>query len=152
MSDFDPKADGLNCYPEGEYEASIEKIEEGRSSKGTPMLTITLRAYRDSGDRTIKDYIPTLPSSRMLWKLRRLCQAVGRDDAWDTGSISKCAEAIMGARKNLTVDLAVESSDQYGDQNKVRAYKPLMRSSGGQAVLAPSVTGPTPLTDSDIPF
>jgi len=61
---------------EGSYKGVIEHVESKASSKGNPMLVVTLRVWDASGlPSELTDYIVSMPS--MIWKLRHLCESAG---------------------------------------------------------------------------
>ncbi len=81
------------------------------------MLTITFKVYTPTGNTfQLRDYIVM----ESLWKLKRLAQAVGSEAAFERGEFF--ASDYTG--RNLTLELKVEQSAEFGDQNKIKAYKP----------------------------
>jgi len=110
---YNPK-DAVSCLEEGVYKATIEGAEETVSKNNNEMIVFTLKVY-GRYTATLKDWI-VVPAA--IWKLKRVAEAIGKIDHFATGEFD--ADEYIGA--NLCVELAVESSDKYGDQNRVRNY------------------------------
>lgn len=126
--------DALDCLPEGEYDATIEKAEETTSKAGKEMVVLTYRVY-GSREATVKDYI----TEKALFKLKRVAKAIGQEAAFESG-VFKAADY---EGRNLRLSLIVKTDD-YGDKNEIRGY--MASQLGGKAKAAPLVE------DSDIPF
>lgn len=146
---YNPK-DAASAWDAGDYEATIVKVDEGTSgSSGAPMLTVTFKVYNGDKERTIKDYIVN-PST--LFKLKKLAVAIGEGVAFGLGQFDPGDHL----NANLLLTLAVEESDEYGDQNKIKGYKPLSRQPSakpaGSMPVAASAAPYTEITDKDIPF
>ena len=148
---YNPK-DAASAWDAGDYEASIVKVDEGTSgSSGAPMLTVTFKVYNGDKERTLKDYIVN-PST--LFKLKKLAVALGEGVAFGLGKFDP-GDHINA---NLMLTLAVEESDEYGDQNKIKGYKPLSRQPAARpaprvpATLPASAPGAFDIADKDIPF
>jgi hypothetical protein len=151
------------CWPEGDYEAVLEKVEDKRSKAGNDMQELTWKVYRSDGrTQQVYDYI-VVPAG--LFKLKGMARAWGKTAEFDGGTF----QADDHLDESLVVKLIVEKQDGYADKNRIVAYKPLVRSTVGitQAPAAPSrpaggngpatvpyTPGPAPVggSDEDIPF
>lgn len=145
MGWYDPKA-GTNVLPEGEYEATIESVENKPSSSGKPMQRVTFRVYGTT-ERTIREYF-VQPDS--VWKYRKLAQALNQVGAFDAGTFD--AANHIGA--NLRVKLGIKTTAEYGDQNTVEAFMPTaVRGSEPTTRAKPPAGKASAVIDSDdIPF
>ncbi len=140
-------ADATTTWPDGDYEATLVKVDDEPSKNtGAEMLTLTFKVYNGSKEITLKDYI-VAPST--VFKLKKLAVALGEGVAFGLGKFDPCDHL----NANLLLTLATEESDDYGDKNKIKAYKPLSRT---PAAVAAKPVGAMPLgdtiTDKDIPF
>lgn len=146
--DYDP-SQASSAWPAGGYEATIEKVEESLSKeKKDPMLIITFKVYGMPGGPTkgqtisLKEYITAPPpdSGRKgsLWKLKVLADTLGLGEKFKTKTLRP--KELNG--KNLIVNLTVEESQQYGDQNRIDSYAKLER----LTAVAPAEV------DEEVPF
>jgi hypothetical protein len=127
MFEFDPTAIS-SAWPAAQYDAVIEKTEEGASKKGDSMLTVTYRVYHPDGrEQTIKDYFVAPGEGKgNLFRLRQLCNAVGPDaaEAVRTGKLDH-KKQLRG--RSFLLGLKVEESNDFGDQNRADTYSPAMK-------------------------
>ena len=114
MFQYDPR-EASDCLPKGAYEAEILSAEEGISSKGSPMLTVTWGIHHEDRVIKLKDRI-VRPVT--IFKLKKIAEAIGCEVDFDTGVFD--VEVHLGAIVRLT--LSVKNDPQYGDQNNVVAY------------------------------
>ena len=105
------------------------------------MIVIYYRVYAPRGEYEVKDYI----TETMAWKLKRLAKAIGAEASFLKYEFF--AKDYVG--RNLTLVLKVEESDEYGDQNRVKAYKPFIGTV--PAASAPMSARPQQV-DESIPF
>lgn len=150
---YNPKA-AVACLAANVYDASIDKMEAGTTKKGDKdMVTATLRLYTDLGERTIKEWI-VMPD--FAWKLKRIAKAIGKLAAFDSGEFDpRDYEGEV-----LAVELVVEESEEYGDQNRIKAFLPKRVGSRPVDAPAPASTRPKPVAsdaaveiqEDDIPF
>lgn len=130
----------MQCLPEGEYEASIAKIEEDVISKssGKEMTIFHFDVY--AGNRTVrlKDYIVN-PDS--LWKLKKIAKAIGKMAQFESGVF----KASDYAGETLTVTLKIKSDPGYDDQNNIVGYATLQRQTA-----APNRGASATITSKDI--
>ena len=143
---YDPE-DAKRCWKAGEYQGHIEDCEYGQSKNGNDMATVKVRVY--DGDRSIvvRDWIVNHPD--MLWKLKHLASACGREAEFKAGEF----EPHYAVNEPMTVVLSEDDDPKYGEQNRVSDYKP--KASGAVTPKArdkPSVPDSTIPNDSDIPF
>ena len=112
------KEDALRVWPEGDYPASIVKVEERVSKAGNPMLAVEFDAYHKADTMRLTDYI-VLPS--FTWKLRKLARALSAMDAFDAEKFDP-AEYIG---KSLTLTLGIDlPRGGYDERNSIAAYGP----------------------------
>jgi hypothetical protein len=143
MFEFDPNSTS-SAWPTGQYEATIEKTEEGASKAGAPMLTVTYRVYHPQGkDQAITDYFvkPSDGKQGNLFKLKALCEALGADvlAAFKSGKLDH-KKMLRG--RNVLLGLAIETDPKYGEKNKADSYTKLER----------EVLSKTGTDDEEVPF
>ena len=131
---YDPKQ-AVACLPEDSYQATLKTAEETISKSNKDMLVISFDVYAPQGVFHLKEYIV----KESLWKLKRIAQAVGAEASFAKGEFF--AADYVG--RNLTLDLIVEESPDFGDQNRIKAYR---KSTGSTPV--PSGNG----AEENIPF
>ena len=120
---YDPK-DAVSIWPNGNYTATIDRVEEKVSKQGNPMHELTLTVWKGAEQRQVRDYI-AYPD--MTWKLKRLAQALGVEDAFQAGKFDP--EEYVG--KNVALTLGIQpAKDGYDEKNTVRTY---IRSNGATA-------------------
>ena len=143
---YNPK-DAVQCLVEGDYPATITGAEEKTSKTDKPMLVITFKVYSNQSayaqrEVELKEYI--VPE--MAWKLKRIARAIGAEAAFLKGEFF--AADYVG--RNLTLTLIVEETADYGDQNRVKAYKPMI----SMVPQAPPTfqADPSQMKDETIPF
>ena len=142
---YDPK-EAVQCWPEGDYQATIERGEERQSKAGNDMLVVTFKAYRGSETMLLNDYI-VRPAT--IFKLKKIALALGRGDDFEAGKFN--IDDYMG--HNLTLTLGIEQQDGYDDQNKIKKYGAKSGASPRPAAKKPAAKASAePLTDDDIPF
>lgn len=130
MFEFDP-ATATSAWPTGQYEATIEKTEEGASRKTDPMLIVTYKVYHPQGKtQTIIDYFVKPPSDGSrpgnLFKLKALCSAISPEveAAFKTGKLD---HKNMLRGKNVLLGLSIETDPKFGDRNRADTYTKLER-------------------------
>lgn len=131
MFDYDP-TQASSCLPAGTYPAVISKVEEQISKAGNPMLKLTFEAYHGDRKQIVYDYIVN-PAT--LYKLKQLARSLGKLADFE----AKKFDAMQHQGESLVLSLK-EESDDFGDKNTVKAYKPK------DAPTAPADADP------DIPF
>lgn len=115
--------DANKTWPDGEYPAVLEKVEQKTSrlkpdgGGGHPMEQWTFRVYHPEGkDQLIEDYV-TIPAC--TWKIKQLAKALGKDADFKAGTFQ--AEDHIGA--GLTAELITEESVGFDDKNKIKKVK-----------------------------
>jgi hypothetical protein len=168
---YNPK-DAVRVWPEADYQAVLEKVEDKTSkekldgSGGNPMQVLTWTVYNDAGKtQTIQDYI-VIPAA--LFKLRQLAIALGKRAEFDAGKFQ--ADDQIGC--NVMAHLTIEENPGFDDKNKIGKLLPMPTAPGRSAPsrgAAPSIaaemkqragakfpTDPIPDNDGmkpdDIPF
>lgn len=135
-------------FPAGEYDYTVDAAEDTTSKAGNEMIKLTLHVYNADGNkRVLFDYL--LDSA--AWKIKQFAASAGLLDRYDSGEI----EAYEMVGKTGRLKLKIESSEQYGDQNKVAFYlaaKPAGTGyTGGSAPQPDRQARPLDLDDA-IPF
>ena len=124
---YDPR-DATSAIPEGWYPAIIETVVEGQTKTKQDMQTVTFRVY---GPRevTVKEFFH--PAS--LWKYKGLARALGK--------LAEFNQAAFDARnfinQSLDIELSIEDSAQYGEQNRVNRFDADGSQAGGRPVAKP---------------
>lgn len=138
-------------FPAGEYDYTVEEAADETSKAGKPMIHITLFVYNAEGHkRVVHDYL--LASA--AWKIKQFAASAGLLDRYDSGEI----EAYEMVGKTGRLKLKIESSEQYGDQNKVAFYiaaKPAGTGYTGRPAPAPVASGKSQAgsdLNDEIPF
>lgn len=102
-------------FPPGEYDYTIDDAKERTSSAGNEMIELTLHIFNAEGHkRIVSDYIV----NSAVWKIKQCAASCGLMDEFSTGEL----EAYYFVGKSGRVKIKIETSDQYGDKNKVAAY------------------------------
>lgn len=159
---YNHKDGNKECQQAGPYEATLAGYEETTAkSSGKPMMVLAWKCFTPEGTEfIIKDRI-VIPDG--VWKIKRIAQAIGKEreflaDAFQPEDEQGCS---------LILDIGVQKSPGYDDQNNVKGYKPLERKKLGESpALAaqrkramsskdddkePSFAN-APNVDADIPF
>jgi hypothetical protein len=164
MSTFEPKTEqeinSMMVFPAGEYDFEVEDAVWGESKKGKAMITLTIRVFDEQGrNQLVRDWLVASPEPMPLRKLRHYCAATDRMDAYESGDLNNFPGQGAAGRLNL----GVETSDQYGDQNRVVDYvdpskgskEPKREPTGvppAQAKRAREATQADDPADDEIPF
>jgi hypothetical protein len=160
---YDPK-DAVQCWPAAEYPGELTKVEEKTSkvkpdgSGGNPMEVWTFRAFNNSAEQLISDYV-VIPAA--TFKIKQLAEALGRKADFEAGNFQ--AEDHIGA--GVILDLVIDKQDGFDDKNKIRKIKsagasapapatPAARLSGGGRPRQPvqSAIGEDHFSVDDVPF
>lgn len=131
----------------GTYDFEILEAKDAVSKKGNDMIALKLRVFSsDQGERTVRDWL--MPS--MGFKLKHFADTTGLTGAYDAGTLA--AEDCQGRAGKVI--LAIEDSEQYGPQNKVKDYEK-SKKPAEEAMIQPTPkpVRPDPAPDdSGIPF
>jgi len=104
----------------GIYSFEVISAKDATSKKGNDMIELTLRVFPndpDSGPRIIKDWLVAGSPLGEL-KINNFCHCVGIQDAYFAGEFS----AFQCEGQAGSLRLTIQASEQYGDQNSVKAY------------------------------
>lgn len=157
--DYNPK-DASNCWPEDDYSAVLEKVEDKTSkekpdgSGGKPMQVMTWSIYHSDGRKQlITDYV-VIPNA--LFKIKQLAVALGKRDQFDDGQFQ--ADDNIGC--SVIAHLVIEESEGFDDKNKIGRIKaknaPAKPAGVREKVLARTGAAPDltqeQFKDDDIPF
>jgi hypothetical protein len=141
---YNPK-DANQAIPAGTYDASIKAVIEDKegqplmSKKGEPMQKIVFEVYAER-TRQVTQYFT---AKSMLWMYKKMAVAIGQKDAFDAGTFN--AKDHIGA--NLRLELSIEESVQYGEQNVIDAFLPPT-----DGVARTMAAAGTKIDEDDIPF
>lgn len=123
----------FDVLPAGEYEAVIVSSEMKTTQAGTgEYLKLQLQVLNgEHQNRVLFDNLNIKNPSPKAQEIARgtlsaICRAVGVMEPKDSSELHN---------KPLRVKVAVEKSAEYGEQNRVKAYKP--RHAGGQPAATP---------------
>ena len=131
------------ALPTGNYSVKIEKVEGKTTKAGGKALNIQMRVFGEKyANAVLFDFVniehPTSPKAADIGKARiaKIAQLLGstNTDSW------------LG--KELEVFASKETNEQYGDQNRIKAYNEFIMDS------TPMVGGTNagPITTNDVPF
>ena len=110
-------AEAIACLPAGDYPSTIKSAQEETSKQGNAMLVIVFDVHSEKrGRREVTEYI----TESMSWKLKRIAQAIGAESSFVKGEFF--ANDYIG--RHLLLTLTVEDSPKYGEQNRVKSFKP----------------------------
>lgn len=150
--DFEPLAPGT-------YDSMLEAVEEQTSKQGTQMYKVTYAVYAGQAERKVWDYIPH--TEKMVWKLKRIAEAFGVVDDFNTGQFDPSCYVGCGLRLKLAIDPA---KGDYSAKNVVRGWEPkpgasIVKRASTLGVEPVGVAGSTndpkrhvPVSEDDIPF
>jgi len=139
---YDPR-DAIRCLPEGDYQATVEEMQETTSKAGNPMLVVTYKVYATGrGEFSLKEYIV----KQTTWKLKQLAKAVNAN--FESGEVVQ--DEYVG--RNVVLSLGVEEDAEYGDKNIITAVKAAVTRTPPKKFnpLPPAAT--VPASENDIPF
>lgn len=144
MGRYDPADAVGKCWPHGEYEATIHEVVEMESKSRKPMDKVTFEVYRGAESKLHTEYF--VLSGAATWRYKVLASALGQKDAFEAGTFS--ARTYTGRRVKL--ELTIEESDQYGDQNRAGKITKSDSTATAPARTGTKPSAPTP--EDDIPF
>lgn len=112
-------SDASTCWPDGDYEASLEKVEDSTSKKtGNPMQVWTFRAFDANGrSQLVTEYV-VVPAT--TFKIKQLADALGCRAQFDAGTF----QADDHIDEKVVLNLIVESQEGFDDKNRVQRIKP----------------------------
>lgn len=150
MGRYNPEDAAGKCWPEGEYDATISDVVEMESKSGKPMDKVTFEMYRGGESKLHTEYF--VLEGAATWRYKVLAAALGQKEAFNDGTFA--AKTYTGRR--VRVELTIEESDQYGDQNRIgKILKPT--EAGGESRPAKAAAPATGAAEGkvdpdDIPF
>jgi len=147
--------DASDVIPAGVYEASIHSVDT-TDKDGKPLKTrdglyemqkIAFEVY--VGDAARKVWVYFAASPKALFRYRMLAKAIGQGDAFKADRFN--AMDHIGA--NLRVELSIEDSPQYGEQNRVDDFQPsTMTGKREPSRMESTATAKATVEDDSIPF
>lgn len=131
---YNPK-DASNAFEAGEYLAELTSVVDKESkSSGNPMQVWSIKVEDENGRKlNINEYV----TASAAYKIKMLASAIGKLEDFENQSFQ--AEDYIGS--SFMVELTVEKTDQYGDQNRIKKYKP---SQAATPVKPVAPKGPSP--------
>jgi hypothetical protein len=146
MSWYDPK-DASDTIPEGWYSAVIESVKNAVSkNSGRDQQVVQYRVYGPR-EMVLSDYY----QAATLWKYKQLAKALGQEAEFVAGTF----DAKDFLRKSIDVELVIEDSAQYGEQNRIKGFAPDGEQAGAKPSFSasrPSSTKGETIDHDDIPF
>ena len=113
--DYKPE-DASNCFPVGEYSATLTSVEDTTSQKGHPMQHAVWTVYNGDRKQLVDEYIVN-PST--IFRLKQIARAMGKLPEFEKRQFQ--LDDHIGA--NIVVKLSIEKSDEFGDRNRIQYYK-----------------------------
>ncbi|HLX54436.1 MAG TPA: hypothetical protein VKR58_10865 [Aquella sp.] len=107
----------------GQYFFEVKFVEAQVSSKGNPMLKLTLAVWDNEGiSHNIIDYLVSTPT--MAWKIRHFCEAVGLIKEYENGTFNEnmCAGVTGKAQIAYQAGKQKPEGGYYSDKNVVEDY------------------------------
>ncbi len=88
MSEEEAQKARFNLFSDGEYDARIDKVEDGYSkNSGNRMATLHLVVFgKDNENCSAKDFLPN--TAKMVWKIRHCALSAGLEKEWDKKTFS----------------------------------------------------------------
>lgn len=158
MTEQDAMNERFQLLKEGIYEAVVTASQDTTSSKGSPMMDITIAVYDENGkSHDVRDFL--VFTKQMMWKIVHFSDSAGMLKEYEAGKL--CSETAIN--KRVMVKLVVEQGGEipqdklkgkplgtrYFDKNKVEDY---IKKGDQGAAGVPNGDTPPPFTDDDIPF
>lgn len=155
MSEQEAMNERFQLLSEGVYEAVITASQDTTSSKGSPMMDMTVTVYDKNGkSHDVRDFL--VFTKQMMWKAVHFADSAGILKEYEEGKL--CSETAIN--KRCVVKIVVEQGGEipqdklkgkplgsrYFDKNKVEDY--VKKADQG----APTGETPPPFQDDDIPF
>ena len=140
--------------PEGVYDFECVAAEERVSKTGNEMIALQLSLFAGEHRVRVRDWLVATP--KQAFKARHFADTCNCRDLYDAGELT--AEECIG--RCGRVQIIIEKSEQWGDQNKVRDYGDLKpKDKPAQSKLTQSAFGSkrgseavSKLSPGDIPF
>lgn len=150
---YNPK-DANNCLPAGKYAASIlsatvfkddgSPLISGKTGEAMQLVTFEVYPNEEGKPRQIRAYFT---AKSTLFRYRKLAKALGQSEAFSANKFD--AANHIGA--NLTLDLSVKDSAQYGEQNEIDDFLPSTTTARKPSAL-PKPEEAKAIADDSIPF
>jgi hypothetical protein len=141
---YDPKKTA-NTVPPGRYEAVIFSVEEKERKAGGMMEVITYQVFANGKTLVVRDNLVE-GATYANAKYKRLARALGREAEFKEGTF----QAADHRGSNICLELAIEDSDEFGEQNTIKAYWPSAAASNSSAKLKEMADAG--VKESDVPF
>jgi hypothetical protein len=150
MSAQEANAERFQLLKEGQYEGVITSSTDTTSSKGSPMMDMTVSVYDENGkSHEIRDFL--VFTKPMMWKVVHFADSANVSKEYEAGKL--CSEVVLN--KRVMVKIGIENGGEipadrlkgkpagtrYFDKNKIEDY--LKKEKHGNA---------EPFEDDDVPF
>ena len=138
----------FDVLPAGDYDAIIIASERKPTSKGGHMLKLELQVLNgEYQNRKIWDNLNIWNSSDKAVQIAKgtlsaICRAVGVMTPKDSTELHN---------KPLRIKVAVRKSEEYGEQNQIKAYKPRL-TGATYSEPSPPADPVTPVADTETPW
>jgi hypothetical protein len=108
--------DAKRIWPDGDYDAVIEDVEEMVSQSGKDMHRLRFKVWNGDKSIMVDDYI-VYPD--FTWRLGKLAAVFGKQEEFDADEF----DPIILKGKNLTVKLGTQSAKgDFDERNRIDAY------------------------------
>lgn len=153
MSEQEAMAERFQLLKEGIYEGVITASQDKTSSKGSPMMDMTVTVFDEHGKSCdVRDFL--VFTKAMMWKVVHFADSANIMADYETGRL--CSEVAINQRVKVKVvieqggEIPVDKLNgkpigtRYFDKNKIEDY--IKRES------KPAQDNPEPFIDDDIAF
>lgn len=137
--------DAITVFPAGKYDATVEATDNTKrdggpltDKNGNPMQRVTFKLYSGGRTQLVNDWyiVPTT-----MWKYKKLATALGvPKEVFDAGQF----DAADHIGDGLIIEVEVESSEQFGENNKVKGFEAKPVSMPAQPATPQRVQAPRP--------
>lgn len=153
MLQYDPKDASPDVWPKGDYDATLDNVENTNSKAGKPMQVWTFTVYAPDGStQEIKDYV-VIPAA--LFKVKQLAIALGKREEFEAATFQP--EDNIGC--GMTAVLAIEEQQGFDDKNRIAKVKakapngtPVARPAPAPNVGRAGIQRPPKPAPADVPF
>jgi hypothetical protein len=131
LSEQEAIEERFNLLKEGEYDAVITVSHDKQSSKGNPMMDMTLQVFDAQGKASdVRDFL--VFTKPMMWKVIHFADSAGLLTQYEQGKL--CSEVAVGHRVRVKINVEQGSEipadklkgkpigSKFHDKNKVDDY------------------------------
>lgn len=131
LTEQEAMAERFQLIKEGEYDGVITESQDKTSSKGHPMMDMTVTVYDENGkSHDIRDFL--VFTKTMMWKIVHFADSAGILKEYEDGKLCSKAAIDKRVRVKITVEEGSEIPEdklkgkplgsKYPDKNKVEDY------------------------------